>query len=325
MVAASLRRRAFSAVRRSGVSSGSASRSRMNSASAKGVVLASCAFSAAGPLLAQHLVGVLAALDDGELEAAAGLQQRQRPVHAARRPPGARRGRRRSRASARGGGARASPSALRSAPCPWRPPPAIAGRAGRRSRPCSPRPPPAAALVRGRRGDDLARLGQAVELVALVEERGLRAVQVLGAGLRIHRPAAERDHPPARVGDREDDPVAEAVVGRAAVLRRDQQAGLDQLGRPRALGDQIVLQRRAAGRREAQAEARPLLLRQAAPVPDRRAPRGPPGGAARPRTTGRPAPASRRGPGAPSPARRRADRRPAAARPPRRPAARPPR
>ena len=100
--------------------------------------------------------------------------------------------------------------------------------------------------------------------MALVEDRGLRTVQVFGAGLGIHRPAAEGDDAPARVADREDDPVAEPVVGRPALLRRDQQARLHQFARPRALGDQIVLQRRAPWRREAQAETRPVLFRQAA-------------------------------------------------------------
>jgi hypothetical protein len=109
----------------------------------------------------------------------------------------------------------------------------------------------------------LAGLVQAVQQPALVEERGLRAVQVLGAGGGIHGPAAERDHPAPGVGDREDDPVAEPVIGRAAVLGRDQQAGVDQLGRLGALGDQIVLQGRAVGR-EADAEAAPLVFGQGA-------------------------------------------------------------
>ncbi len=113
------------------------------------------------------------------------------------------------------------------------------------------------------RMQQLARLGQAVQHPALVEERGLRPVQVLGAGLSIQRPPAERDHPAAPVQDREDDPFAEPVVRGAAVLGRNQQARLDQLRGVGSLGDEIVLQPRPLGRRVTQLEARPVILTQA--------------------------------------------------------------
>ena len=120
--------------------------------------------------------------------------------------------------------------------------------------------------VGGRVGGDLAGFGKAVEHPALVEERRVRPVQIFGPRLGIQRPAAEREQPPAPVGDGKDYPVAEPVIGRAAVLGGNQQARVDQLGRPRALGHQIVLQRRAALGGETDAEPAPFALRQAAPV-----------------------------------------------------------
>jgi hypothetical protein len=80
----------------------------------------------------------------------------------------------------------------------------------------------------------------------------------------IHGPAAEGQDAAAMVGDGEDDPVAETVVGRPALLRRDQQARLHQFAGLGALGDQVVFQSRAAGRRKAEPEARPLGFGQAA-------------------------------------------------------------
>ncbi len=99
-----------------------------------------------------------------------------------------------------------------------------------------------------------------------MEERGLGAVQILGLGGGIERTAAEGDHPPAGVGDREHDAVAEAVVGRPTVLGLDQHARLDQGLGLGALGDQVVLQPGAAGGGVAEAEAAALALGQAAPV-----------------------------------------------------------
>ena len=62
----------------------------------------------------------------------------------------------------------------------------------------------------------LACLEQAVKLLPLVEHRGFRRVQVLGLVVAEH-PAAEGDDPAAAVADREDHPIAEAVVALAAV------------------------------------------------------------------------------------------------------------
>jgi cation transport ATPase len=99
-----------------------------------------------------------------------------------------------------------------------------------------------------------------------VEEAGFRAVQVFGARLRIEGAAAEADQPAAAVGDGEHHPVAEAVVGRAAALGRDQQAGVDQFAGRRALGDEVVLERGPARRRVAEAEAAPRLGGRPRPV-----------------------------------------------------------
>ncbi len=93
-----------------------------------------------------------------------------------------------------------------------------------------------------------------------MEERGFGTIQVLGPGVGIERPAAEGHHPAAAIGDRKDDALAEAVVRGSAVLRPDEQARLHQLSGPGALGDQIVLELGALGRRIAQAEALPVLF-----------------------------------------------------------------
>ena len=116
-----------------------------------------------------------------------------------------------------------------------------------------------ALLARRRR-----RLGQAVQHPALVEERGLRGVEVLGlAGAEDS--SAEGDDPPALVGDGEHDAPAEAVIGRAGVVvGPDQKAGGDQ----QVLGDAVAGQRPLDGapgvHGKAQAEPRDGLVIQAA-------------------------------------------------------------
>jgi len=98
----------------------------------------------------------------------------------------------------------------------------------------------------------LARLIEPIELPPLVEQLGFRGVQVLGLALVQHA-AAEGDGPPARVADREHDPIAESVVvalRRAALrigLTLDDEAGAHQylafiVGRSVAL-EQTVPQR----------------------------------------------------------------------------------
>ena len=216
-----------------------------------------------GSLFAQHVVGVLAPLDQRKLEALAGLEDRQGAVHGAEGGLTARS----VPVEAQGRLGVQAPEHLH----------LLFGQRGAHGRDGGHAGPMAGdgvhiafhhhqgrAFARRRRPQDLASLAHAVEHVTLVEDRGLRAVQVLGAGLGIHGPAAEGDEPSAPIGDGKHDPVAEAVIGRAAILRRDQQARLDELGRPGALGDQIVLERGAPARRIADAEPRPFRFRQAA-------------------------------------------------------------
>src|SRR5690606_19845317 len=72
-------------------------------------------------------------------------------------------------------------------------------------------------------------------------------------------PAAETDDPPAEVGDRKDDAVAEAVEGDRDVVARDEEAGGDHLVLADSLAGEMLLQGRAVRRRIADAEA-PLQL-----------------------------------------------------------------
>src|SRR5690606_10093159 len=97
-------------------------------------------------------------------------------------------------------------------------------------------------------------------VAALVEQRRLRRVQVLGR-IVAERAATKADHTPAGVADREGDAVAEAVINtirsRALLVRSsaavllDQQAGVDRVARVLQEAGQTV----PAVRREADAEA----------------------------------------------------------------------
>src|SRR5690606_25896429 len=62
----------------------------------------------------------------------------------------------------------------------------------------------------------LAHFVHPVEFAALVEQRRLGRIEVLRLALADHAPA-EGDHAPARIADREHQPVAEAVVMAFAV------------------------------------------------------------------------------------------------------------
>jgi hypothetical protein len=77
----------------------------------------------------------------------------------------------------------------------------------------------------------LARLEQAVQLAALVEQFGLRRVEVLGLALVEHA-TAEADGAAARVADWKHDPVAETVVETGA-QGRDAASGLPFDDQPR--------------------------------------------------------------------------------------------
>ena len=99
----------------------------------------------------------------------------------------------------------------------------------------------------------LARLVQAVELLALVEHRGFRRVQVFGLVVAQYA-AAEGDDPAAAVADGEHDAVAEAVIAPAVFGVLDQQAGVDHGFLLQGVGAQMLEQVVPAGRCEAQAE-----------------------------------------------------------------------
>ena len=102
----------------------------------------------------------------------------------------------------------------------------------------------------------LARFVQAVQLAALVEQLGLRRVQVLGLALVEHAPA-EADRAAARIADREHHAIAEAVVvagSRRLALALDDQADLQQLARSRLARAELL--QHASPRRRARSRAR---------------------------------------------------------------------
>ena len=106
---------------------------------------------------------------------------------------------------------------------------------------------PCRAPRRGRRG----RCKDA----ALMEERRLRRVQVFGGGIRIQRPPAEGDDAALEIADRKHDAMPEPVVGDGDVVARDQHARGHHVGCREAGFGQVLLQRRPAVGRVAQAEA----------------------------------------------------------------------
>ena len=107
------------------------------------------------------------------------------------------------------------------------------------------------------------RLGRSmpVEHPALVEEVGLRRVDVLGALVGAHRPPAEAERAAAAVADREHDPRAEAVVLASAPPSLDQPDPaqlLDLEARPLAAQQHLVPgARRVADRRSARSTSSP--------------------------------------------------------------------
>ena len=214
------------------------------------------------PLVAQDVVGVLTAAQQGETERPPRLQQRQRPFDGAI------------------GGAQSRRVAVETQDRLGRHPPQPLhlffgqGRAhrrhGRQARALAGDDVHIAfdhddgLIVPALRPQDTPRLGQAIEGRPLVKQRAFGTVQIFGPVVGVHGPAAEADDPPARVQNGEDQPVAEPVIGLAAAVRRDQQPGLDQFGRPRPALDQGLFQPLAVIGRIAQAEPLPLILGQAA-------------------------------------------------------------
>ncbi|MNJ42724.1 hypothetical protein D3C77_376990 [compost metagenome] len=110
---------------------------------------------------------------------------------------------------------------------------------------------------------ELARLVKPVQLLALVEHRGFRGVQVLGLVVAQH-PAAEGNDPATAVSDREHHPVTEAVVALAGLGVLDQQAGIDHGLLLQGIAAQVLEQVVPAWRSKAQAEIAGDLTGQAA-------------------------------------------------------------
>ena len=97
-----------------------------------------------------------------------------------------------------------------------------------------------------------ARLVEAVELTALVEQRALGGIHVLGRVVGQGAPA-EADHAATPVADRKHHAIAEPVVA-APFAALDQQAELEQAGG--GLAAEGIAQTVPAGRRVAETEAR---------------------------------------------------------------------
>src|SRR5205814_1250432 len=120
--------------------------------------------------------------------------------------------------------------------------------------------------------DRVAREREAVERVALAEDRRLGGVEVLGRRLAARRPpgqdaAAEGDHLAARVRDREHDPLPEAVEHAAGALgpvAPHDEPGGERILERHALGAQVAREHLARARRPAEPEALDQLLGDAA-------------------------------------------------------------
>ena len=106
-----------------------------------------------------------------------------------------------------------------------------------------------AAVMRG-----LSRGRVIVEIVALVEERRLRRIQVFCRNVLLQRAPAEGDDATAQIRDRKHHAIAEAIIGHGDVVAADQQAGLDHVFDRDALLAEMLLQREAFGRGVAHAK-----------------------------------------------------------------------
>jgi len=111
--------------------------------------------------------------------------------------------------------------------------------------------------------DRLQRARQAVEHLALVEDRRLRRVQVLRLLVLGDRATAEAEDASARIADRKGHAPAQPVVVTARVARRQDAGRLAQLRRD-ALAAQHADGEVPAVRREADLEALPVLGRETA-------------------------------------------------------------
>ena len=105
-------------------------------------------------------------------------------------------------------------------------------------------------------GGGLAGAVMIVEARAFVEERRLGRIEVFGRHAGIERAAAEGDHPAGPVLDREDDAVAEAVVGDRDPVAMDEQSSLDHHVDAGPLRREMIAQREPLALRVAQPEGR---------------------------------------------------------------------
>ena len=100
----------------------------------------------------------------------------------------------------------------------------------------------------------LARGGDVVERRALVEERGLRRIQVFRRDVLLQRAAAEGDNAAAQVGDREHHAVAEAIERQRDIVAGNQEPGLHHVLDRNAVAAEMLLEREALIGRVAEAE-----------------------------------------------------------------------
>ena len=114
--------------------------------------------------------------------------------------------------------------------------------------------------------DPVAGPAQAVQHLALVEYRALRRVQVLGRPLArlAQKPAAKGEDAPRHRLDREDDAVAEGVVGLASLLAPLQQTELEQHPFVQSVDRGRLAEGAPLVRRVPQSEAFPRLAADAA-------------------------------------------------------------
>ena len=90
---------------------------------------------------------------------------------------------------------------------------------------------------------------------ALVEERGLRRIEVFCLGAGLHRPPAEGDDAAGAIMDRKHHPVAEPVIRNGDVFPMDEQARFDHRLGANALRRERVAQHKALGRGIAEPKA----------------------------------------------------------------------
>src|SRR6185503_11941410 len=100
----------------------------------------------------------------------------------------------------------------------------------------------------------LPRRGDIVERAAFVEERRLRRVEIFRLRILLERAAAERNHAPAQIGDREHHAVAEAVERHRDVVAGDQEAGLDHVLDRDIVRAEMLLERETLAWRVAEAK-----------------------------------------------------------------------